>query len=64
MNKKMLLVLAIVFTVLIGIAFHLYGIWLVDRTTQRVIESAALVEIDDTGYVLDFDGDAHLYSFD
>lgn len=59
---KFILVLAIV--AIVGLVFRAYGLWLIDKTEKQVIESAILVESNDQGYTLSFNGQEYWYTFD
>lgn len=63
-NKEEKFIIILVIIVVIGIAINRYANRLVKATTQQVIESAVLVESNDQGYVLSFDGEEHYYTFD
>ncbi len=63
-NKEEKFIIILVIIAIIGIAVNRYANWLVKTTTQQVIESAVLVESNDQGYVLSFNGEEYYYTFD
>lgn len=46
--------------VLIGLAIRAYGLYVRNET----IEAAELVNVNDVGYTLSFEGEEHYYTFD
>ena len=63
-NKEMKFVLILVAIAVIGLIFRAYGLWLTDKVKTETIESAVLVESNDQGYTLSFDGQEYWYTFD
>lgn len=59
MSEKKFIKFLIVMTV-IGLLFVAYGRYIVSET----IKSAQLIEVTDEGYLIDFDGQVHEYTFD
>ena len=59
-NKEEKFIIILVIIAIIGITINRYANWLVKTT----IESAVLVESNDQGYVLSFDGEEYYYTFD
>lgn len=64
LNKETHFIFTLILIALIGLAIRAYANWLVKTTAQQVIESAVLVESNDQGYVLSFDGEEYYYTFD
>lgn len=55
MKKSVMRVLAIVVVCVLFVAYGQY-------VKAQTIKCAVLVECDDTGYVISFDGDEHIYT--
>lgn len=64
LNKEMRFILTLVIIAVIGLVFRAYGLWLTEKVEQQTIESAVLVESNDQGYTLSFDGEEYYYTFD
>lgn len=64
LNKETHFIFTLVLIALIGLAIRAYGLWLIKTTEQRMIESAILVESNEDGYTLSFDGEEYYYTFD
>lgn len=63
LNKEMRFILTLVIIAVIGLVFRAYGLWLTEKVEQQTIESAVLVESNDQGYTLSFDGEEYYYTF-
>ncbi len=63
-NNEMKFVLILAIVAIIGLVFRAYGLWLIDKTEKQVIESTILVESNEDGYILSFDGEEYYYTFD
>ena len=63
-NKETKFVIILILIAIIGLIFRAYGLWLTEKVTQQTIESAVLVESNEDGYTLSFDGQEYWYSFD
>lgn len=64
LNKETHFIFTLVLIALIGLAIRAYGLWLIKTTEQRMIESAILVESNEDGYTLSFNGEEYYYTFD
>lgn len=64
LNKETHFIFTLILIALIGLAIRAYGLWLIKTTEQRMIESAILVESNEDGYTLSFDGQEYWYTFD
>ena len=63
LNKETHFIFTLILIALIGLAIRAYGLWLIKTTEQRMIESAILVESNEDGYTLSFDGQEYWYTF-
>lgn len=63
-NKEEKFLIKLLVLVAIGMLFRGYGLWLTDKVEQETIEKAVLVESNDKGYTLSFDGEEYWYTFD
>ena len=59
-NKEERFIALVFVTVLIGLMFVAYGNFL----KKQVIQSAELVGLTETGYIISFEGEEHYYTFD
>lgn len=57
--NEMKFIKKLVVLVLVGLLFVAYGKWL----EHKIITSAELVEVSETGYIINFDGNEHEYYF-
>ena len=64
LNKETHFIFTLILIALIGLAIRAYGLCLIKTTEQRMIESAILVESNEDGYTLSFDGQEYWYTFD
>ena len=63
-NKEEKFIIGLIIIAIIGIAINRYANWLIKTTEQQTIESAVLVESNEDGYVLSFNGEEYWYTFD
>lgn len=63
-NNEMKFVLILALIAIIGLIFRAYGLWLTEKVRIETIEAAVLVESNDQGYILSFNGEEHEYTFD
>ena len=63
-NKETKFILTLIIIAIIGLVFRAYGLWLTNKVEQQVIESAVLIESNEDGYTLSFDGEEYWYTFD
>lgn len=63
-TKETKFIISFIIIAIIGMAVRAYGLWLIDKTEKQVIESAILVESNDQGYTLSFNGQEYWYTFD
>lgn len=64
LNKETKFILTLIIITIIGLVFRAYGLWLTEKVRTETIESAILVESNDQGYILSFNGEEYWYTFD
>lgn len=63
-NSEMKFIISLILIAIIGLVVRAYGLWLTEKVRTETIENAILVESDDQGYTLSFDGEEYWYTFD
>ena len=63
-TKETKFIISLIIIAIIGMAVRAYGLWLTERVEQQTIESAILVESNEDGYTLSFNGQEYWYTFD
>lgn len=63
-NEERKFLAKIVIIVVLGLLVAQYGSWLTEKVRQQTIEEAILIESDENGYTLSFNGEYHVYTYD
>ena len=63
-NEERKFLAKIVIIVVFGLLVAKYGNWLTEKVRQQTIEEAVLIESDEDGYTLSFNGEYHVYTYD
>lgn len=63
-NKEEKFIISLIIIVIIGLGCVRFCNHLVEKTINKTIENAVLVESNENGYVLNFYGQEYNYSFD
>lgn len=64
MKSEMKFIKRLMVMVVIGLLFVAYGHWLTKIVREDTIKSATLVEINEDGYIINFDGEEHIYDYE
>ena len=63
-NEERKFLAKIIVIVVFGLLVAKYGNWLTEKVRQQTIEEAVLIESDEDGYTLSFNGEYHVYTYD
>ena len=64
MKSEMKFIKRLMVMVAVGLLFVAYGHWLTKTVREDTIKSATLVEINEDGYIINFDGEEHIYDYE
>lgn len=64
MKSEKKFIIRMVIFVAIGLMFVAYGKYLTKTVREDTIKSATLVESNNDGYIISFDGEEHIYDYE
>lgn len=64
MKSEMKFIKRLMVMVVIGLLFVAYGHWLTKTVREDTIKSATLVESNEDCYIINFDGEEHIYDYE
>lgn len=63
-NSEEKFLIRIIIFVAVGLMFVAYGKYVNKVVREETIQSATLVEVNDDGYIISFDGEEHIYDYE
>ena len=63
-NSEYKFIIRIIIFVAVGLMFVAYGKYVNKVVREETIQSATLVEVNDDGYIISFDGEEHIYNYE
>lgn len=63
LNKEERFIVKMLIVAMVGLLVARYGSWLTDKVRQQTIKEAVLVESNERGYILSFNGEEHVYTY-
>lgn len=63
LNKEERFIVKMLIVAMVGLLVARYGSRLTDNVRQQTIKEAVLVESNESGYILSFNGEEHVYTY-